>query len=278
LIRPGIVTNEKLAALGWEATLLFERLWMLADREGRLEDRPERIRAEAFPYWPDFPVEKTVRKLVKNLFIARYQVDGFRLIFVLNFKKHQHIHNHEAASALPAPPANLQVVETGPVASADVDTCRDMSSNVSLSLPLPTGYSGGVENLNGVVTVKKSSPPVLRKRPKTERNAAAPAGSSEAPQERKPPTRAAPNFWPHREEDVTTVRESLRALAVEIHMPPPDDEIVLRVLDCGKGASGAAIHEVLKRLHRDRRRFDSMRSWGLVPLMAGAWFSKAGAA
>jgi len=32
------------------ARLLYPGLWMLADREGRLEDRPLRIKAEILPY------------------------------------------------------------------------------------------------------------------------------------------------------------------------------------------------------------------------------------
>ena len=32
------------------ARLLFVGLWTIADRNGRLEDRPKRIRAELFPY------------------------------------------------------------------------------------------------------------------------------------------------------------------------------------------------------------------------------------
>lgn len=49
-IKPGIMANEDLAELDAMERLLFIYLWMLADREGRLEDRPKRIKAEALPY------------------------------------------------------------------------------------------------------------------------------------------------------------------------------------------------------------------------------------
>jgi hypothetical protein len=38
-IKPGICDNEILGTADPLYTLLFERLWMMADREGRLEDR-----------------------------------------------------------------------------------------------------------------------------------------------------------------------------------------------------------------------------------------------
>ena len=49
-IKPGIMANEDLAELGAIERLLFIYLWMLADKEGRLEDRPKRIKVEALPY------------------------------------------------------------------------------------------------------------------------------------------------------------------------------------------------------------------------------------
>jgi hypothetical protein len=45
--------------------------WMLADREGRLEDRPARIKAEAFPYWPVVDVENLLKSLTQTGFITR---------------------------------------------------------------------------------------------------------------------------------------------------------------------------------------------------------------
>ena len=40
LLKPGFFMNEELARLPVRARLLFAGLWCLADREGRLEDRP----------------------------------------------------------------------------------------------------------------------------------------------------------------------------------------------------------------------------------------------
>ena len=48
-IKPSFFTNEDLVELPFEDRLLFIGLWTLADREGRLEDRPKRIKMAVFP-------------------------------------------------------------------------------------------------------------------------------------------------------------------------------------------------------------------------------------
>lgn len=84
-------------------TLLFEGLWLLADREGRLEDRPLRIRAEVFPYRDGINVDTMLDWLQSNGFIRRYEAQGKRCIVVLEFTKHQNPHKNEPESSLPAP-------------------------------------------------------------------------------------------------------------------------------------------------------------------------------
>ncbi|WP_348529843.1 hypothetical protein [Pseudomonas sp. Pc102] len=94
------MANEDLAELQPMERLLFIYLWMLADREGRLEDRPKRIKAEAFPY-DDAHVDDMLDNLQSAGFIIRYAVDGKRFIQVHNFTKHQRPHNNETASDIP---------------------------------------------------------------------------------------------------------------------------------------------------------------------------------
>lgn len=93
--------NEELAAIEPMARLLFAGLWVLADREGRLEDRPAKIKAQLFPYH-----EADIDALLVILshgFIKRYAVEGVKFIQVHNFKKHQHIHPDEKSSIIPQP-------------------------------------------------------------------------------------------------------------------------------------------------------------------------------
>ena len=93
--------NEDLAELDGLTRLLFIYLWMLSDREGRLEDRPKRIAAQALPYDRTADVDQMLFELAKAGFIERYEAQGVKVIQVLNFSKHQTPHVREADSELP---------------------------------------------------------------------------------------------------------------------------------------------------------------------------------
>jgi hypothetical protein len=101
-IKPGFFKNETLAECSPLARLLFAGLWCLADREGLLEDRPKRIRAELLPY-DDGSVDDLLTELHDAGFILRYAAAGGRFIQVVNFGKHQNPHCKEQASTIPAP-------------------------------------------------------------------------------------------------------------------------------------------------------------------------------
>jgi hypothetical protein len=100
-LKPGFFKNEELSELPPYARLLFAGLWLLADREGRLEDRPKRIKAELFPY-ETVQVEKLLDGLAAAGFIHRYGQTQ-PLIWIPTFKAHQNPHKNEKESELPAP-------------------------------------------------------------------------------------------------------------------------------------------------------------------------------
>jgi hypothetical protein len=102
-IKPSIMDNEDLAALEPLTRLLFVYLWMLADREGRLEDRPGRIAHQALGYDRTADVGAMLDDLQRAGFIVRYVAEGKACIQILQFSKHQAPHIREAASELPAP-------------------------------------------------------------------------------------------------------------------------------------------------------------------------------
>lgn len=77
----------------------------MADREGRLEDRPLRIKAELFPY-ENCNVEKWLDQLSDLKFITRYEKLGVRCIQISNFHRHQTPHIKEPQSTVPAPDFN----------------------------------------------------------------------------------------------------------------------------------------------------------------------------
>jgi hypothetical protein len=99
-IKPGFFTNDELAELKPLARLLFIGLWCEADKEGRLEDRPRRIKAQVLPF-DGADVDKLLDKLQDGGFINRYEVGGERYIQVINFDKHQRPHHKEEPSKIP---------------------------------------------------------------------------------------------------------------------------------------------------------------------------------
>ncbi len=103
LLKPGFFTNEDLAQLPVRARLLFAGLWGLADRDGRLEDRPPRIKAAIFPY-DRVNVEPLLQALARAGFVARYTAASTRCLVLPTFQQHQHPHRREPPSTLPPPP------------------------------------------------------------------------------------------------------------------------------------------------------------------------------
>lgn len=109
-LKPGFFKNEDLAETSYPARFLFQGLWCMADREGRLEDRPKRIQAELFPYDHQVDIEGLLQELESKrepdgspAFIMRYKVGSACYIQVVNFARHQHPHIHEPESTMPAP-------------------------------------------------------------------------------------------------------------------------------------------------------------------------------
>jgi hypothetical protein len=104
-IKPEFFRSEQVGDLMPLCRLLFIGLWTQADREGRLEDRPRRLKAELFPY-DDVDVDVLLGELQAAGLIIRYEAGGRCLIQVTAFLKHQAPNIKEAPSILPAPPEN----------------------------------------------------------------------------------------------------------------------------------------------------------------------------
>jgi len=138
LLKPGFFMNEELARLPVRARLLFAGLWCLADREGRLEDRPDRIRAAIFPY-ERVRVDDLLARLEKAGFIKRYQSASTCCIALPQFAKHQHPHHRESESTLPPEPrqgtAQPQPRPLDPVTRSGKDQDQDQEITASRSVP-----------------------------------------------------------------------------------------------------------------------------------------------
>ncbi|MBK9427290.1 MAG: hypothetical protein IPN63_07860 [Gammaproteobacteria bacterium] len=96
-IKPDFFKHDKVSDLKPLARLLFISLWCLADRRGRLEDRPKRIKVECLPY-DDCDVDALLWELHNAGFIDRYEIEGLQIIEISSFEKHQRISGKEAES------------------------------------------------------------------------------------------------------------------------------------------------------------------------------------
>jgi hypothetical protein len=102
-IKPEFFVHEEVAAVSFAARLLYIGLWTVADRAGRLEDRPARLKALLFPYDP-VDVDRLLEELNAHGFIRRYHVDDGRYLDIPTFEKHQRPSPREAAAQYPAYP------------------------------------------------------------------------------------------------------------------------------------------------------------------------------
>lgn len=142
-LKPGFFKNEDLAECSAFARLCFAGLWTLADRDGRLEDRPKRIKGELFAF-DSIEVDPLLAELARYGFICRYKApDGRGLIQVSNFAKHQNPHHREPTSALPPPESPGLVCDAMSPKPRAHTTCDDDKAQgqprASLGLDPPKG-------------------------------------------------------------------------------------------------------------------------------------------
>jgi len=90
----------------------------MADREGRLEHRPKRIKAEVLPY-DNCNIEKLLRQLSDKNFIFIYSVSDCKYIQILKFGLHQNPHCKEAESTIQAPEIPVQAPDKNGSRPAD---------------------------------------------------------------------------------------------------------------------------------------------------------------
>jgi len=101
-LKPGFFKNECLARCEPLARLLWQGLWCVADREGRFEWRPLRMKAEILPY-DNCDIDELLDQLIACQAIVKYSVNGNNYGAIPTFLKHQKPHVRESASSCPAP-------------------------------------------------------------------------------------------------------------------------------------------------------------------------------
>jgi hypothetical protein len=107
-LKPSFFESEQIAQCSPLARLFFQGLWCYADREGRLEDRPMKLKGLILPYDNCngdellAELEKSLDPVTNDGLIIRYQVGGRKYIEIPTFGKHQRVHPQEKESDLPA--------------------------------------------------------------------------------------------------------------------------------------------------------------------------------
>jgi hypothetical protein len=158
-IKPGFFSNENLAELSAFDRLLFVGLWCLADREGRLEDRPKRIKMELFPC-DSYDVCEGLESLSAAGFLKRYEVKGQKIVEIVNFAKHQSPHGSERDSVLPDEYGYLTVNERsrGVILSGKSRKIHVDEQEVNVKPPLDNGESNGTERPDSPILRFSDSP------------------------------------------------------------------------------------------------------------------------
>jgi len=140
-LNPNFFKNEVLAELPEKVRLGFAGLWCWADKEGRLEDRPKRLKAEIFPY-EDVDFNEILEILVKNSFIIRYEIDNKKYIQILKWKLYQKPHHTEKNSIIPL---YVSLKNKNKIKSKKKNNVNKASGELD----------------NGEITVKRFIPPTL---------------------------------------------------------------------------------------------------------------------
>lgn len=143
-IKPSFFRSEQVVSVSFEWRLLFAGLWTMADREGKLLDRPKTIKMELFPS-DSLDVDSGLKALMDVGLIIRYSINGINYIHIPEFLKHQNPHPREIPSTIPnSTEQNLGNAKAMP--RIEQYTSEDLPSNADSPSPFPLPI---VETLSG---------------------------------------------------------------------------------------------------------------------------------
>lgn len=149
-IKPGFFRNADLIELPPLTRILFAGLWTLADRAGKLFDRPKQIKMDVLP-GDDYDVDSALNDLQKAGFIVRYVIEGKRYLRIENFGKHQNPHCKEPESEIPDPIENCASTVQAP--------CENCARTEVAGLIPDSGFL-----IPDIPTAQQSEPPAKKPR------------------------------------------------------------------------------------------------------------------
>jgi hypothetical protein len=163
-IKPGLFKNEILGVADPLYTLAFQGLWLIADREGRLEDRTLRIKAEIFPYRDGVDMDAMLHWLQQEGFILRYQATEKHFIQILNFGKHQNPHKNETPSEIPEPGESVFVPKKSVLVPSESEALGLIPDSLNLIPDSLSCSPSAIESAeNGFATFWKQYPKKVAK-------------------------------------------------------------------------------------------------------------------
>lgn len=95
-VKPEFFNDKKIGKLGPTAAVVFEALWCMADDGGTALCPPELVKGTMFMYWPMIgmpEISESLERLAADERIRRYTVGDDEYAVIVNFKKHQPVHN-----------------------------------------------------------------------------------------------------------------------------------------------------------------------------------------
>ena len=150
-MKPDFFDDEDLAEFPFWTRILYEGLWCYADKEGRLEDRPVKLKAKIFPYDKKVDVDRGLALLAEPKkhspqhppFIVRYEVKGERYIQILAWDRHQSPHHTEKDSEIP--PFTGEIPVKAPVDKGATGDAHYQETKNNESDPKTKGDARGFE-------------------------------------------------------------------------------------------------------------------------------------
>lgn len=203
-IKPEFFKNEELADCSALARLLFAGLWCWADAQGRLEERPRKLKAEILPY-DNCDIRVLLDELVSKRFVRRYEANGRKCLSVTTFDRHQKPHQNEPIDPLLSPlltqPSDtlakksealgansdalgaerMPLAEVGPLTLTSTLTLTLPSEEMGDESPMPP-LARSCEDAASEPAAADAEKPVKKKRPRKERS-------------KPPPDESAPVLW-----------------------------------------------------------------------------------
>lgn len=182
-IKPDFFRHEALqdaeiANPGKYPMMVFAGLWVIADREGRFEWRPRRIKLDVLPFL-DFDMEQTMSILEAEGLIHRYEHSGETYGAITSWDRHQIVGRDEPPSEIPTPSGEktlyfrpLNQTQRFKVYERDGWTCaycaRDMRNDrraACLDHVIPYAQGGTNRELNLATSCKRCNSTKANKTP-----------------------------------------------------------------------------------------------------------------